>query len=264
MLGLTSDASLPSQHRLHPPSSRAATLPLSKWIALTLNMSARTESRQVQAAIESRLKPRGKDKFCPQEGKRLLVFVDDLNMPAHDLYHSQPPLELLRQWLTYGTWYNRRECTLMTITDMQLLAAMGPPGGGRAEISARLLNRFRVIAMPFPPEREVKRIYRALIEDKLAEFEEEIRLLTDTFTGATIDVFKKARILCANARVFAQHRQQHASRTHPAMHTRMQFGIFAAVHSSSFHVTGRGRGVAAQSASTSPTPPLDGAAPPLC
>ncbi|KAJ4457121.1 putative Dynein heavy chain 2; axonemal [Paratrimastix pyriformis] len=164
-------------------------LPVDKWIALTINMSARTESRQVQAAIESRTAPRGK-KFSPLGGKKLLVFVDDLNMPAHDAFHSQPPLELIRQWMTYGSWYNRKDCSLVQIIGMQLLASMGPPGGGRTSISPRLFNRFNVLTVPFPSEREVKRIFRAMIEDRLNEFEEDIRLLTDPLTACTLEAFK--------------------------------------------------------------------------
>ena len=33
---------------------------------------------------------------------------------------------------------------------MQLVAAMGPPGGGRMEISRRLQSRFNLINMTFP------------------------------------------------------------------------------------------------------------------
>ena len=33
--------------------------------------------------------------------KRMLCFVDDLNMPRKDTYGSQPPLELIRPGLRY-------------------------------------------------------------------------------------------------------------------------------------------------------------------
>lgn len=45
--------------------------------------------------------------YVPVGGKKMLTFMDDLNMPAKDTFGSQPPLELIRQWLDYGFWYDR-------------------------------------------------------------------------------------------------------------------------------------------------------------
>ena len=100
--------------------------------------------------ILSRLDRRKKGVFGPPAGKRCLIFVDDLNMPAKETYGAQPPLELLRQYFDYRQWYDRKEATLMEIQDIQIWAAMGPPGGSRQEISPRCLRHFHIIAInPF-------------------------------------------------------------------------------------------------------------------
>lgn len=53
--------------------------------------------------------------YVPVGGKKLLTYLDDLNMPAKDEYGSQPPLELVRQWIDYGFWYDRLKQTMKEI-----------------------------------------------------------------------------------------------------------------------------------------------------
>ena len=50
--------------------------------------------------------------YVPVGGKQLLTFLDDFNMPAKDTFGSQPPLELIRQWVDYGFWYDRMKQTV--------------------------------------------------------------------------------------------------------------------------------------------------------
>ncbi|KAK7102408.1 hypothetical protein V1264_020630 [Littorina saxatilis] len=156
---------------------------------LSVNMSAQTTSNNVQAIIESRVEKRTKGVYVPLGGKKLITFMDDFNMPARDTFGSQPPLELMRLWLDYGFWYDRQKQTVKKIQDMLLIAAMGPPGGGRMVISRRLQSRFNLINMTFPAESQIKRIFGSMINQKLQEFEEEVKPIGDIMTQATIELY---------------------------------------------------------------------------
>jgi dynein heavy chain, axonemal len=157
--------------------------------SLIINMSARTSSNAVQSIIEGRVEKRTKNVFVPIGGKQLITFVDDFNMPLKDTFGSQPPLEFIRHWMDYGFCYDRAKQTLKYINDILLIAAMGPPGGGRQYISPRIQSRFNVINMTFPNEVSLSKIFGTIINQKLQDFEEEVKPLGDLMTQATIEIY---------------------------------------------------------------------------
>ncbi|KAM8972622.1 dynein axonemal heavy chain 2 [Pelodytes ibericus] len=165
------------------------TLDATKWSLLTVNMSAQSSSSNVQNIIESRVEKRTKGVYVPAGGKQLITFMDDLNMPAKDIFGSQPPLELLRLWIDYGFWYDRQNQTIKYVKDMFIMAAMGPPGGGRSAISGRLQSRFNLINMTFPSESQIKRIFGTMLSQKLQDFEEEVKPVGEIITQATIELY---------------------------------------------------------------------------
>lgn len=87
-----------------------------------------------QEAIESKLEKKGKNKFGGPFGKKIVLFVDDVNMPMREKYFAQPPIELLRQFQDFRGFYDRVHLFWKEINDMTITAACGPPGGGRNEV----------------------------------------------------------------------------------------------------------------------------------
>jgi len=161
-----------------------------KYSLLLINMSAQTTSNNVQDTIESRTEKRTKGVYVPIGGKTMVCFMDDFNMPAKEVYGSQPPLELIRQWIDYGFWYDRLKQWRTQIKQMLLMSAMGPAGGGRQVISPRTLSRFNVINMTFPSEATIQHIFGSMLAQHLFDFSEEIKQLGKTVTLATIDLYK--------------------------------------------------------------------------
>ncbi|XP_020611740.1 dynein heavy chain 2, axonemal-like [Orbicella faveolata] len=56
-------------------------------------------------------------------------------------------------------------------------------------ISKRLQSRFNLINMTFPQESQIKRIFGTMINQKLQDFEEDVKALGDLMTQATIDIY---------------------------------------------------------------------------
>ena len=151
----------------------------------------KTTPKNVQDTIEGRTEKRTKEVFVPIGGKKMICFMDDFNMPAKDAYGSQNALEIVRQWVDYGFWYDRQKQYKIFVKQMLLLAAMGPAGGGRQIISPRTLSRFNLINMTFPAEATIVRIFGTLLKQQLSDFTDDLKSLGKQITNATIALYNE-------------------------------------------------------------------------
>ncbi|KAG5456903.1 MAG: P-loop containing dynein motor region D4-domain-containing protein, partial [Olpidium bornovanus] len=166
------------------------TLSRDKNVVLNISFSSRTSSLDVQANIEVNVEKRTKDTYGPAAGKRLLVFVDDLNMPQKDTYGTQQPIALLKLLIERGGMYDRgKELNWKNLKDVQFLGAMGTPGGGRNEIDPRFASLFAIFNIAFPKESSLIRIYSSIIEGHVAGFKEPVKESAKLLTPITLALY---------------------------------------------------------------------------
>jgi dynein heavy chain len=62
------------------------------YIFLNVNFSSRTSSRNFQDIIEENIDKKTLKSYGPKSaGKKMVLFIDDLNMPNIDVYGTQAP-----------------------------------------------------------------------------------------------------------------------------------------------------------------------------
>ncbi|XP_062938980.1 dynein axonemal heavy chain 14 [Cynocephalus volans] len=128
-------------------------------IASTINFCTNTTATKTKELILKKLVRRTKDTLGAPKNNRIVVFIDDMNMPVSDMYGAQPPLELIRQLLDLGGIYDTEKNTWKSIQDLSVVAACVPTGGN--DISPRLLKHFSILVLPHPPQSALHTIFQA-------------------------------------------------------------------------------------------------------
>jgi dynein heavy chain len=161
-----------------------------KWSTQFITFSARTLAAQVQDIIEGKLDKRRKFVLGPPHGIRCVFLVDDLNMPLKETYGAQPPIELLRQWMDHGGWFDTKANVFKQLQDIQFVAAMGPPGGGRNHITARFVRHFNVLSVVPFEQASLTLIFNKVIGWFLDGFDAKFKPMGAPIVAASIDVYK--------------------------------------------------------------------------
>lgn len=141
--------------------------------------------------MESRLEKRKKTLLAPPLGKRIIIFVDDVNMPRTDAYGSQPPIELLRQFLDFRGVYDREKFFWKDIVDVTLGAACAPPGGGRNSLTPRFVRHFALLQLPQPSGQTLETIFKAILKGFFEDFAMIIKPLADPIVEAAVEIYER-------------------------------------------------------------------------
>ncbi|XP_028983813.1 dynein axonemal heavy chain 11 isoform X2 [Betta splendens] len=138
------------------------------YMTINVPFNYYTSSLMLQGILEQQLEKRAGRRYSPVGNRRLVYFIDDINMPAVDSYGTVQSHTLVRQHLDYGHWYDRHKLTLKEIHNTQYVACMNPTAGSFS-INPRLQRHFSVFAVNIPSPEAQNTIFSQILSGHLKQ-----------------------------------------------------------------------------------------------
>jgi dynein heavy chain len=160
-----------------------------------VNFSSATTPFMCQSTIEVELEKRGGRNFGPPGGKAMTIFMDDLSMPEVNTWGDQPTLEMVRLIVEFGGFCfldKDKRGDFKVCEDLQFMAAMQHPGGGKNDIPNRLKRNFYIFNMVLPSITSINDIYGQMLHGRFPDkkFPEETLKVVNKLTATTIALWK--------------------------------------------------------------------------
>ena len=95
-----------------------------------------------------------------QLGKWLVIFCDEINLPAPDTYGTQRAISFLRQLIEHNGFWRTSDKAWVTLDRIQFVGACNPPTDvGRHPLGERFLSHAPLIMVDYPGELSLMQIY---------------------------------------------------------------------------------------------------------
>lgn len=191
----------------------ARELPAADVSSFVINFSAQTSSLSVQEQVETSLERKRKGVLGAPPGKKIVCFVDDVNMPQREVYGAQPPIELLRQVVDrvphfrpgqgknppYAGgcgFYDRKRHLWSDVVDVLLFAACGPPGGGRNPVCPRFFRHFTMLNVSPASPQILKVIFSSILDGHLGSqtYTPDVKHLCKGTVEASIELYGRVSV----------------------------------------------------------------------
>lgn len=119
--GTATGKTLQIEHLLDTDSGNKKCVNPEHDLKLKLVFGAGTDPEVVQKQMERKLQKHHGATLVPKDGKkRLVVFVDDLNLPQKNEFGGQSVLEFMAHFMEYDSWYNLEKLKVRRICHTQV------------------------------------------------------------------------------------------------------------------------------------------------
>ncbi|TPX59802.1 hypothetical protein PhCBS80983_g02245 [Powellomyces hirtus] len=161
--------------------------------------------------------------LAPQAVNRWLVlFCDEINLPATDKYGTQRVISFIRQLVEHGGFWRKSDQAWVRLERIQFVGACNPPTDpGRVPLSHRFLRHAPVVMVDYPGETSLHQIY-GTFNTAMLKVVPSLRGYASPLTAAMVEFY------LASQRKFTTDRQAHYLYS-PRELTRWIRGIFEAI-----------------------------------
>ncbi|XP_044574110.1 dynein beta chain, ciliary [Drosophila ananassae] len=169
-------------------------LPTDKYAVTNVPFNFYTTSEMLQRILEKPLEKKAGRNYGPIGNKRMIYFVDDMNMPEVDKYFTVQPHTLIRQFMDYHHWYDRQKMTLRDIHKCNFVACMNPSAGSFT-IDPRLQRHFCSFAVNPPSQDALFHILNSILSQHLQnpsqKFDKNVIKLCESMVTTAIALHMK-------------------------------------------------------------------------
>jgi dynein heavy chain len=141
-----------------------------RCVCKTLFLSYLTKPAALQQMLQSSLEKRVGQTYGPVDQQKMLLFVDDVNLPRTNEWGDQETGEALRQLLESQGYYSlERPGEWLAVEDISYLAAMRLATNASGDIPARLRGRFSIFVVGAPSAASVSHIFKSVLGGYMEE-----------------------------------------------------------------------------------------------
>jgi len=122
------------------------------------------------------------------DSKWLVVFCDEVNLPAPDKYGTQRVVMFLRQLVEQGGFWNN-ECRWIRLRRIQFICACNPPtDAGRVVMTSRFLRHAPILLVDYPAHSSLKLIYKCF-NTAMLKLHSNLKGSVDALTAAMVEFY---------------------------------------------------------------------------
>ncbi|KAJ9669487.1 dynein heavy chain [Coniosporium apollinis] len=128
-----------------------------------------------------------------QVGRWLVIFCDEINLPAPDKYGTQRAISFLRQLVEQNGFWRTSDKTWVTLDRIQFVGACNPPtDAGRTPMALRFLRHSPLIMVDYPGEISLHQIY-GTFNNAVLKIIPTLRGYSEALTKAMVQVYLESQ-----------------------------------------------------------------------